>query len=110
MGHWITNLESIAKLESDVKNAECALKVAKDTGGNVKQAQSMLSIAKYKLADVKNTYRQIEQDNNGRISIGEPLSTPYKSAEDIAKDGIVGIYRQGAGDGPASSFKDGGPT
>jgi len=101
MGKWITNLESIAKLESDLKNAECALKVAKDTNGDTKQAQAMVSIAKYKLADVKNTYRQITQDHGDRISLGEPLATPYKSAEDIAKEGIIGIYRQGAGDGPA---------
>lgn len=98
---WITNLESTAALETAVRNAEVALKVAKDTGEGVRQATAMLSVAKYKLADNKKTMHEISRENGDRIAIGEPRATPYKTAEAIAAEGIVGIYRQGAGDGPS---------
>jgi hypothetical protein len=107
MSRWITNLESTERLQADVKNAEFALKQAKDSGEGVKQATHMLSLAKFRLADNRKTMREIENENAGRISVGPPMGTPYKTAEDIAKDGIIGIYRQGAGDGPAVSFKAG---
>ena len=98
---WVTNLESTAALETDVRNAEAILNAAEATGDGVKQAKAMVSIAKYKLADNKKTMDEIKREYGGRIALGEPRATPYKAAEDIAKEGIIGIYRQGAGDGPA---------
>lgn len=99
MTRWITNLESADHLVAQVAKAEAALDAAAP-GEERRQASAMLEVAKFRQADAARTLRQIQIENGGRIDIGEPMGTQWRTAEEIAKDGIVGIYRQGAGDGP----------
>lgn len=91
---WLTNLESLERMERELEEATAT--------GN----KSAIALAKFKLADVKRAMALIEMENGGRISIGPPKGTIHRTAEAIAADGIIGIYRQGAGDGPASSIKE----
>lgn len=95
---WITNLESEEALAAEVAKAQIALRTA--TGADIREAAALLHIAKYKQADVARSMRQIEMETNGRFAIGKPMATEFKTQDEISAQGIVGIYRQGAGDGP----------
>ena len=98
---WITNLESVGSLVEAVTKAEQALKAAEQSkSDDSRVAQSILDVAQFKLADVKRAMAAIEIETQGRFSIGEPQATQWRTAEEIAAQGIIGIYRQGAGDGP----------
>lgn len=65
-----------------------------------REAAALLQIARFKQSDVAKTMRQIEMETNGRFTIGRPMATEFKTQEAIEADGIIGIYRMGAGDGP----------
>ena len=96
--NWITNLESIAHLEGVVEEAR--LMVSAATNPTEKRtAEAALARAKFILADVKLTMANIDRETGGRFAIGEPMATEWRTKDEIAAQGIVGIYRQGAGDG-----------
>lgn len=95
VSRWITNLESEAHLAGQVAAAKRAL----DAAPHDKALQAAHHVAKYRQADVAKTMRQIEMETQGRFNIGAPMETQFRKAEEIAADGIIGIYREGAGDG-----------
>lgn len=95
MSLWITNLNSIESMEAKVKEAEAALD-ASQPGPERRMAARSLEIAKLRLADVKRTFKLIELEHGGKITIKEPHATPQRTSEQIAAQGIVGIYLQGA--------------
>lgn len=98
MTRWITNLESEETLQRAVDTAQAALAAA-PAGHERRQAQAMLEVTQFRLRDRNNTFRKIVDEHGGRVSVGEPHPTPWKTTEAIAADGIIGIYLQGAGDG-----------
>ena len=91
MGMWVTNLESTEALQSLLDNA-LALQRAQD--GHT--ARAAVSRAKFLLADNKRALAALNQ-SHGPISFGEPMATPFRTADEIAADGIIGVYKQGAG-------------
>ncbi len=92
MSRWITNLESVEVLQQQLEAAEHVALSSPDD----KEARAMVAVATYRLRDVQNTLRKIAQDEP-LFTIGAPLETPYRTASEIAADGIVGIYKPGAG-------------
>lgn len=96
LNRWLTNLESEESMAKAVEDATAAVKQAQ-TPGEKRQAEALLQIAKYKQADVARTLAKIRMEHNGKVSIGNPLRTEWKTAEQIAADGIVGLYLEGAG-------------
>lgn len=95
---WITNLESEHHLAGLVAKAEQELKDTKAAGKNTRFAQVNLERAKFYQRDVQNTWNKIRQEYPG-CSIGVPRETAWKTSQQIAADGIVGIYRPGVGTG-----------
>ena len=95
---WISNLESMESMAKAVEDAAAALK-ASSTPAERRQASALLNIAKFKQADVARTLAQLRMEYNGRITIGSPMATEWRTSDEIAADGIVGIYREGAGTG-----------
>ncbi len=91
---WITNLESVTVLEQrlyDAKQRAASEPTAENKGA--------VDMAKYLLADVRRTYAQIEKEHPG-YGVAEPMATEQRTAAEIAADGIVGLYRTGAGTSP----------
>lgn len=85
-------------MAAKVAEAEQALRAA-DTPEANRQAKAVLHIAKYKQADVSKAMRQIEMETSGRFTLGEPMATEFRTREEIAAQNIIGVYREGAGDG-----------
>lgn len=83
-----------------VDEAKTAVALAK-TGDEKRQAEALLHTARFKQADVARTLAKIRMEQNGRITIGQPMATEFRTSEAIAADGIIGIYKEGAGTGPA---------
>ena len=98
INRWVTNLESAETMAKAVEDATSAVRQAK-TPEEKRQAEALLHIARYKRADVARTLAKITMENQGRVTIGEPMATEWRSREEIAAQGIVGIYREGAGTG-----------
>lgn len=96
---WITNLESTEHCAALVSNAEAALKAARSPA-EINAAKATLERAKFINADVRNTYAQIRAAH-GEIEILDPHPTPQRTADEIKAQGIVGLYKPGAGTGPA---------
>lgn len=99
---WVTNLESREHLAAQVARAEDAVRQAGD-GPERRQAKALLETARYKQRDVENTYRKIADETKQRFTFGQPRETPWRKAEEIAADGIIGIYMEGAGTGGLES-------
>ena len=92
---WITNLESEPSMAAATTAALKAWQ-RDPTPAN----KAALATARYRQADVSRTMRQIEMETGGRFTVGEPLETAQRTSAQIAADGIVGLYREGAGSAP----------
>lgn len=97
LDRWISNLESPESMADAVKRAASAVAIAQ-TPEEKRMAERLLATAKFKQADVAKTMKQIQMEHP-RHSIGEPAATLWRTKEEIAADGIIGIYREGAGTG-----------
>jgi hypothetical protein len=106
MGEWVTNLESKEHMALRVSTAEEAVKSAPDQWAR-KAAEARLYRERYIQADVAKAMADITMRNGGRVSIGPPHPTQDRTSEQIAADGIIGIYKQGAGDGEHEAFEKG---
>lgn len=98
MGEWLTNLESKERMAERVAEAEQAVKSAPDQWAR-KAAEARLYRERFIQADVAKALADITMRNAGRISIGPPHATQDRTSDEIAAQGIVGIYKQGEGDG-----------
>lgn len=98
LSRWISNLEAEETMAKAVAAAKVKLTDAK-TPEERRAAEAELAKARFKQADVARTMRAIELETKGRFTIGEPMPTEWRTAEEIAAQGIIGVYREGAGDG-----------
>jgi hypothetical protein len=88
INRWLTNLESRESLEAERDKAQAQV----DASPASLTARAELNAALSRLVSHDRTMALIEQEN-GRIGIGEPMGTEYRTAEQIKADGHIGIYR-----------------
>lgn len=88
INRWLTNLESRKSLEAERDKAQAQV----DASPASLTARAELNAALGRLVSHDRTMALIEQEN-GRIGIGEPMGTEYRTAEQIKADGHIGIYR-----------------
>jgi len=88
INRWLTNLESRESLEAERAKAQAQV----DASPASLTARAELNAALGRLVSHDRTMALIEQEN-GRIGIGEPMGTEYRTAEQIKADGHIGIYR-----------------
>jgi hypothetical protein len=88
INRWLTNLESRESLEAERDKAQAQV----DASPASLTARAELNAALGRLVSHDRTMALIEQEN-GRIGIGEPMGTEYRTAEQIKADGHIGIYR-----------------
>jgi hypothetical protein len=88
ISRWVTNLESRESLEAERDKAQAQV----DANPGSLTARAELNAALGRLVNHDRTMALIEQEN-GRIGIGEPMGTEYRTAEAIKADGYIGIYR-----------------
>lgn len=85
----ITNLESRESLEAERDHAQAQV----DANPGSLTARAELNAALTRLVGHDRTMELITQEHGGRIGIGEPMGTEYRTAEQIKADGHIGIYR-----------------
>lgn len=85
----ITNLESRESLEADRDRAQAQV----DANPASLTARAELNAALDRLVGHDRTMDLITREHGGKIGIGEPMGTEYRTAAQIKADGIIGIYR-----------------
>jgi hypothetical protein len=103
---WITNLESAELCQAKVDAAQAALSAAR-TGDEIRAAKAQLETAKFIQADVRNTLQKIK-NQHGQVDISDPHPTPERTADEIKAQGIIGIYKPGAGNSYGETVTIGG--
>lgn len=88
ISRWITNLEDRAALKQRAESAQMAY----DADPNNPGARVSLDTALARLVGHDRTMALIENEH-GKIGIGEPMGTEYRTADEIKRDGFIGIYR-----------------